>query len=155
MKGIDAIISVILLLMISVALVATSYAWFSGLFGTVTAGGTNVTTKGVSGIQTTFDIENVAIANKATCGSACTISISVRNTGTVPLDLSATPLSVYINSSSVTAPALWTTPAGAVLPAGQVGTLSIGSRTNADCTATTIKLSVGVGTPDTATISCS
>lgn len=86
MRGIDAIISVILLLMITVALVATSYAWFSGMFGTVTAGGTNVTERAVTITQSGMQIES-AYQNK----------IYVRNTGNVPL----TGLSVFLNDNFV------------------------------------------------------
>ena len=144
MKGIDAIISVILLLMISVALVATSYAWFSGLFGTVTAGGTNVTQKGVSGIQTTFAVENAVL--NTTSGN---LTLSIRNTGTVPIDVNQTPMSIYINNVGVTT---GITPL-ATLAAGYVNTTTISLRTLNDCTKT-VTLSVGVGSPATHAISC-
>jgi len=58
-KGIDAIISVILLLMISVALVATAYTWFSDVTNTVTAGGTNVTEQAITVVMSSMVIENV------------------------------------------------------------------------------------------------
>ena len=92
MRGIDAIISVILLLMISVALVATSYAWFSGMFTTVTEGGTNVTQKAL-----TLSMASMAIENEQKAGGEYIIYI--RNTGQVPL----TGFSVSVNGLPVTA----------------------------------------------------
>ena len=59
MKGISAVIAVVLILMITVALAAAAYVWFGDLFGTITE---DVSEQGETFVQkgqTFFEIEEV------------------------------------------------------------------------------------------------
>lgn len=153
MKGIDAIISVILLLMITVALVATSYAWFSGLFTTVMGGGTNVTQTGVTGIQTAFDIEsarNVTLTN---------VTVVVRNTGTVDMDLN--DASTYIADQYAVGPSVnqvltmtGTAIASKIVTPNALAQFNVTVPTGIVPCSKTLRISLGVGAPQTETIIC-
>ncbi|MBU5557534.1 MAG: hypothetical protein KQA33_00455 [Candidatus Aenigmarchaeota archaeon] len=136
MRGVSAVIAVILILMITVALAATSYVWFSSVFSTVTAGGTNATTTAISGIQTAFAVEAAIYA-----GNSLT-TVSIRNTGSVNIDKSTA--AAYINEIPAT---ITPTPSGTLAP-GAVFQISV-QNTSAmgNICGKPIKVSFAAGTP--------
>ena len=93
MKAISAVIAVVLILMITVALAAAAYVWFSDVFGSITED-VGEAAEGVSEkISTDFDIEAVTWGNiDYTQGF---VNVSLRNIGTTEIDI--TKLAVYIS----------------------------------------------------------
>ena len=126
--------------MITVALAATAYVWFSQVFTTVTEGGTEVTERGVIAVQTAFALES---AKNVTSSN---ITVSVRNTGSAVISMSTAAAYINDNIASITA--------------GNTGTLSPGSVTQLNVTGTgnfcgaTLKISFSAGTPQTRSITC-
>jgi flagellin-like protein len=95
MRGVSAVIATILLLMITVALAATSYVWFSSVTSGVTSAGSNVTQKAVTGLLSEMNVES------ATPGM-----IYVRNTGDSVLDgfalyMNGVAVNITVNPSSL------------------------------------------------------
>ena len=89
-KGITPVISVVLLLMITVALVGFAFVWFQGIWQNVAdTTGTGITTQ-VDIMNTRVAIENInSVTNK----------ITIRNTGSV--NVATNSLSFYINNEPV------------------------------------------------------
>jgi len=148
MKGVSAVIAVILILMITVALAATSYVWFSSVFSTVTAGGTEITEKGVTGIQTGFAIETARFKPTGYTENTKT-SVVIRNTGTVSINM--TDAAAYIGGQYVTAEKPTT-----LLAVNAVGTINVSNSTltGYDICGKELKVSFAAGPPQTATIVC-
>ncbi len=63
MKAVSALISVIVILLISVALVATAYIWFTGVVKTTTETGAEQTEKVIEGTRVALRIESIADNN--------------------------------------------------------------------------------------------
>lgn len=89
MKGVSAVIAIILILMITVALAATAYVWFTSVFQTITgSAGERIGGVGTA-LGTSFSIES------ATNVSSNNVSISIRNTGSENIDM--TKVEAYVN----------------------------------------------------------
>ena len=90
MKGIESVIAIILILMITVALAALAYVWFTGVFEQLTAGAGQSVNQTVGTMSTQFSIEsakfNISGNNKVT--------VVVRNTGSTNVD--ATKFAAFI-----------------------------------------------------------
>ncbi|MEM7820340.1 MAG: archaellin/type IV pilin N-terminal domain-containing protein [Candidatus Aenigmatarchaeota archaeon] len=129
MRGVSAVIAVILLLMITVALAATSYVWFSSVTETVMTGGTNVTERATASILSDFRIES------STPGA-----IYVRNIGSTALS----GWVVYVNDNPTTIKAVPDT-----LPPGAIGTLFFYSYTGTG--QNTIRVTTAQGATQTTT----
>lgn len=81
MKGISAVIAVVLILMITVALSGAAYVWFSGVFDTITEGAGDAADNTADVISTSFAI---ATASKI---SSTTAEIYIVNTGSSNIDM--------------------------------------------------------------------
>lgn len=150
MRGVSAVIAVILILMITVALAATSYVWFSEVFTTVTAGGTNVTARGVAGIATQFSIES------ARYGGVNNVTVAIRNTGSVAIDLTTSAAYISDQFAGVTTKVNTAGTAITSLATGSIALLNVTNTTAiGDVCGDPIRMSFGAGTPQTATIRCS
>jgi FlaG/FlaF family flagellin (archaellin) len=92
MKGIESVIAIILILMITVALAALAYVWFTGVFQQLTTGAGQSVNNTVGTITTQFSIEsakfNISGSNKVT--------VVVRNTGSTNID--ATKFAAFIEN---------------------------------------------------------
>jgi len=89
MRGISSVIAVILILMIVVSLAALAYVWFMTVFTSLTGAAGEAATGAETAIGTSFKIE----AAKNT--SVDTIKVSMRNIGTVEIDMSK--IAVYLD----------------------------------------------------------
>jgi uncharacterized protein (UPF0333 family) len=90
MKGIEAIISIILILMITIALTALAYTWFSGIFSTLMSLASAAITKTSSAMATQIKMENAVYVD-----SDLKVYATIRNTGTQTFNAERT--SFYIN----------------------------------------------------------
>ncbi len=142
MKGVSAVIAVILLLMITVALAATSYVWFSSIFSTVTTGGTAATEQSVATIQASYMIESAYY--NATGYPASKIQVVIRNTGSSSINM--TTAATYIGDTPQTSE----TPTANMLASNGVATINVTNSTPA-CGAV-LKVSFSVGSAQTRTI---
>jgi flagellin-like protein len=149
MKGVSAVIAVILILMITVALAATSYVWFSSVFSTVTTGGTEITEKGVTGIQTGFAIESARYMPSGYPASKT--AVVIRNTGTVSLNMSDAAAYIageYVSEANTEKPS-------GLLAVNAVNTINVTNITGmGNICGKELKLSFAAGPPQTATIVC-
>ena len=93
-KGISAVIAIVLILMITIALAAMAYVWFTTVFGEISEEAGESAGDVTESMQTRFSIE----AAKYTTND--TVDVSVRNTGTGTVDL--TNVAVYIDDISRT-----------------------------------------------------
>ena len=88
MKGISVVIAIVLILMITVALAAMAYVWFTGVFeGLVGTGGELINQTGEQ-LRASFRIETAKAVNGR-------VTVALRNTGGV--DISMNNTAVYIN----------------------------------------------------------
>lgn len=90
MKGVSAIIAVILILMIVVALSALAWTWFSDIFGDLTNRAGKSIMKQQQQIQKNFGLE------VAVCQITGNVSFSIRNIGSG--ELQANQTSAYVNN---------------------------------------------------------
>ncbi|MBU3905010.1 MAG: flagellin [Nanoarchaeota archaeon] len=90
MKGISAVIAVVLILMITVALSAAAYVWFTGVFDTITQGASEAAEGTADTISTQFSI---AAVNRV---SGSLAQIVVANTGSSNIDLSK--MNIIVNN---------------------------------------------------------
>ena len=91
MKGLSAIITIVLILMIVVALAALAYTWFTGIFFNLTGDAQSSVESTTEALGVNFRIETaktVSTTNK-------NISVVVRSVGTSALDL--TKITAYVN----------------------------------------------------------
>ncbi|MCD6477251.1 MAG: hypothetical protein J7K26_03805 [Candidatus Aenigmarchaeota archaeon] len=148
MKAVSAVIAVVLILMITVALAAAAYVWFSDVFGSITKG-VGKAAEGVSEkIATDFDIE-VATYNS----DKGQISVTIRNIGTTDIDL--TKIAMYIDGeiTDFNLPVDEETEEKITsIRAGEVATLTTDYE---GCTGThTIKLTTETGLDKSETLEC-
>jgi len=80
MKGVSTVIAIILILMITVALAALAYTWFTGIFASLTASATTATTTATTAMATSFVIESAW--NVSTL-----VNVAIRNTGTSNINM--------------------------------------------------------------------
>lgn len=145
MKGLEAVIAVVLILLITVALAASAYVFFSGTFGTITQSAQTSIGSTVQQMQGGFIIEAV----KNTTNN---VNFTIRNTGQTTLD--ANKISVYVNDVLVTGTI---SGASGTIEPGRVH--SFGFQATGPyaltCPTNTLKVAfAGVATPQTATIKC-
>jgi len=138
MKGVSTVIAVILVLMITVAMAALAYLWFTGVFETLTG----VANQTIGGAQqqmaTKFSIE------AATNITNDTVSVSMRNTGTVDIDLDK--VATYVTNE------LRDNTASGTLTPGTVYTFNVTDITN-PCSKV-LSITVATGADDTYAITC-
>jgi len=92
MKGISSVVAIILILMIVVSLAALAYVWFMTVFTSLTGAAGEAATGAEKAIGTSFKIE---AAKNITPGPTATIKVSMRNIGTVDIDMSK--IAVYLD----------------------------------------------------------
>lgn len=85
MKGVTEIIAIILILMITIALAALAYTWFSGIFSDVMDAAASLLSRSSKNMATQFKLEN---ANYVASDNI--IYASIRNTGNQNFDASKT-----------------------------------------------------------------
>lgn len=96
MKGISAVIAVVLILMITIAIAALAYTWFTGVFTSVSG------TIGTAAETATQNIAGQLTIDAASFAPTNAVRIGIRNTGSGDLDLAT--LTIYINDISATIP---------------------------------------------------
>jgi flagellin-like protein len=147
MKGVSAIIAVVLILMITVALAAMSYVWFTNVFQTLSESGTSSIAKTTGQLQASFTIESARYL------SGNNTSVSLRNTGVTSLDLSK--VAFYLKGI----PAPVTTGPTGTLTEGQFTTTAFvlsNVTTGAICPGpTTLTATIAQGYSQSVTVSCS
>lgn len=151
-KGVSAVIAVILILMITVALAAMAYVWFTNIFQELTEGAGGAATQTATALGTSFTIDSAAYNSNDD-----ETVVTIRNTGSQNIDL--TSMAFFINdfpanittdgqsnASSILVPDRYTdtpfeltnsTAAGAVCPGPTV-----------------LKATVGAGFTQSKTIAC-
>ena len=114
MKGVSAVIVMILILLISVALTGLGYLFFTEVLTSVTTAGEESISQSVTSMLSQMRIESVSAASN---------NIYIRNTGKVNL----TDFTVYINDGLVVP----STPLPSLAP-GSVGTIGMPSLSGGD-----------------------
>lgn len=142
MKGVSEIISIILIVMIVVSLAGVTWTWYNGIVGTVTEANTNATSTATSALGTQMRIEAARYD-----AARRYVNVTIRNIGTVDIDLSK--LGNYVDGSYCTT---YTPNAGRVTP-GETRTIGITNRTPA-CNNKIVKITLESGFEDYRTISC-
>jgi flagellin-like protein len=147
MRGISAVIAVILILMITVALTATAYVWFMRVFEVITEAGETAAEREARAMATRFTIES-ARYNPMT-DYTNKIMVVIRNTGTVDIDM--TTAAAYVGET-------YQEPENRIalgsLAPGNVGLLNVSNSTIGAVCNSTIRINFDVGPPSTAVISC-
>ncbi len=141
MKGVSAIIAIILLVMISVSLAGLAWLWFFEITNTLENSVTNATESATSRIGTQGRI-GVARFYPSTW-----VNATIRNIGTVDIDLSK--LGIFIDGVLSTT---YTPNTGKLTP-GSTITINI-TNTTAACTDKILKISFPSSIEDYKTISC-
>ncbi len=90
MKGISAVIAVVLILMITVALSAMAYVWFTGVFDTITEGAGEAAEGTADIISTSFSVQAGVMSG------ADTLILYLTNTGSSDIDL--TRVNVFVDN---------------------------------------------------------
>jgi flagellin-like protein len=85
MKGVTEIVAIILILMITIALAALAYTWFSGIFSEVMDAAASLLSRSSKNMATQFKVDNVLYV-----ASDNIIYVSIRNTGNQNFDASKT-----------------------------------------------------------------
>ncbi len=80
MKGISAVLAVVLIVVITVAIIGLAYAWATGLFGITT----EASEQQVGGLTDSAQ-KSIEIISAA-CGEGETVVFIIRNTGTLDID---------------------------------------------------------------------
>ena len=94
-KGITPIISVILLLMMTIAVAGLAYTWLQGLQGSVQTSTENRTSRMIGNINVELKIDSAELAS---CGtSVANVSVYFRNTGTE----AANNLQLYVDNAYI------------------------------------------------------
>jgi hypothetical protein len=124
--------------MITVAMAALAYLWFTGVFETLTGGANETITGTQKQLGTKFSIE------AATNTTNDTVSVSIRNTGTYDIDLDK--VATYITDD------LKDNTASGTLAAGSVYTFNITNITS-PCNKV-LRITVETGADDTTSITC-
>ncbi len=142
MKGVSTIIAIVLILMITVALAATAYVWFTSIFQQITTGAGEATTGTAAAIATKFTIETAKF--NATGNNA--IFVSVRNTGTQIID--TTKAAAYVNDVSRTSSGY----TRLTINQDELASFNV-TGTSADCNAN-LKITLQAGVAQVVTVSC-
>jgi flagellin-like protein len=140
MRGVSAIIAIILILMIVVALAALAYTWFTGIFGSLTTSATNATATATTAMGMQVRIE-------AAKSYGSSVNATIRNTGTVNVDISK--LGVYVDGSLCPNYA----PNTSTITPGLTKTINI-TNTTAACPNKVLKITIESGFEDYKTIIC-
>ena len=148
-KGISAVIAIVLILMITVALAAAAYVWFSGVFETITEGVGDAATGVTEKISTDFTLEAAVGEDTNTDTVYDTLSVSMRNTGTQDIDLATVAFYIAGKNEAIT------DGNEGMLVAGAVKTLKItGLIASDDPCDKALKVTTGAGTEKSTTIEC-
>jgi len=94
-KGVSAVIAIILILMITVALAAMAYVWFTNIFQEISEGAGDAAAGTTQAIGTSFVLEAASYTYLAE--GNYTIKIAIRNTGTSELK----GIAVYLSGDYV------------------------------------------------------
>lgn len=94
MRGVSSVIAIILILMIVVSLAALAYIWFMTVFTSLTGAAGETAAGAERAIGTSFKIE---AAKNTTPAPGATIKVSIRNIGTVDIDMSK--IAVYLDGT--------------------------------------------------------
>lgn len=113
MKGVSAVIAIILILMITVALAAMSYVWFTNVFQSLTGSASGTVNETGKLLATTISIDSSAYI------SGSDIKVSVRNSGTTSIP--ADTLGFYIRDIPAT---VTVKPSGDIAP-GTIGYFTV------------------------------
>lgn len=89
MKGVTEIIAIILILMITIALAALAYTWFSGIFSDIMDAAASLLSRSSKNMATQFKVDNALYV-----ASDNIIYVSIRNTGNQ--NFNATKSTFYI-----------------------------------------------------------
>lgn len=117
MKGISAVIAVVLILMITVALSAAAYVWFSGVFDTITKGAGEAAEGTADTISSSFSIASTTMTGPS-AGSIGpkTLIVYLTNTGSTNIDLTLVNVFVEgklgVNQETVGTGSAWTSIVG-------------------------------------------
>jgi len=141
MKGISAIIVVILLLLISVSLASVVYLWFSSII-------TDVTGESTTNIRSTTNYMNtrMSIIN-AKNTSLTEISVTVRNSGTEKIDLDN--LIAFIDDVEESS-----NTASGILDVGKTSTFTVTSANSMSTCEHVLRISIASGSESSRMISC-
>jgi hypothetical protein len=131
MKGISAIIVMVLILMISISLTGLGYVTFTSMFSKVTTSEGQALSQTLNNMMAQMRIESILR------GSGTDSMVYIRNTGKVDL----TNFSAYDDEALVNIRA--GTPAGGVIMPGEVKNINI---TNSVAAGSTIKITTAQGT---------
>ena len=151
MKGVSAVIAIVLILMITVALAAMSYVWFTNVFESLTESGTGAIEKTGQQLQASFSVESARYT------SGDNVSVSIRNTGSTILDVSA--VAFYLNGLPAASIVQGSGPTGD-LAEGEFTTTAYVIENTTDIGAvcpgpTTLRATIAEGYTQTVTVSCS
>jgi len=91
MKGQEAVIAIVLILMMVIALAALAYTWFSGIFNQLMQAAGFAVTKTTGSMSMRFNVENAVYTGPPNSF----VYVTIRNTGNEKFD--ATKTSLYIN----------------------------------------------------------
>ncbi|MEM5771936.1 MAG: archaellin/type IV pilin N-terminal domain-containing protein [Candidatus Aenigmatarchaeota archaeon] len=141
MKGISAIIAVVLILLITVALAASAYLFFSTTFSSITQTAGSTISGTVSQFQASFQIESVY-------NTTTTVNFTIRNTGQTTLNTAGASMGVYLNDQQKSVTYASTNS----LSPGAIG--SFGITTTPICNAVLKVTLPGVASPQTAILKC-
>ncbi len=144
MKGVEAVVAIVLMLLITISLVGLAYAFFQDTFRDIIQSGSSQINKTTGQIGADLRVE----AAKYT--SASTITLSIRNTGTQDIDKSV--ISVKIGELTATvSPAL----SGSLKPTNTLDFTVNNVSGMGDICGDPVRVTVGQGAERTRTISCS
>ena len=148
MKGVSAVIAVILILMIVVALAALAYTWFTGIFSTLTTTTGTAVEQATGAMGQSFTLENADCeAASVVCGGNDCVHVTIRNTGTNPLDTGA--VATYVDGLIVTDNA----PVGSIVSGATVDLDAGTGAGEVDClTAVILEVTIGTGLSQTVAI---
>ncbi|MFH1420805.1 MAG: hypothetical protein ABIG30_02450 [Candidatus Aenigmatarchaeota archaeon] len=145
MKAITPVISVILLLLITIAIIGIAFGWFIGIFGTTTTDVGDDITHTVDRMQKTSRIDSAVCTDTTgdTLVTKGTLKIWVKATGSA--DLKAKEVAVYFNNAKKGENT-------ADIPSGSVGEIVITGTENW-CAAGTLEIKDPAGVGDTKILS--
>ena len=141
MKGVSAIIAIVLLVMISVSLAGLAWVWFFGISNLLTNSATNATEEATARMGMQARLETARFY------APTYVNATIRNTGTV--DINLTRLGIFIDGFLTTT---YTPNTGKIAP-GEISTINITNATPA-CTDKVLKITFPNGVEDYKTISC-
>ena len=146
MRGISEVIAIILILMITIALAAIAYAWFSGMFvGLTSNAGTSITSTS-NAMLTDFSIEN---AKQTTTNG--NVTVDIRNVGIATIN--ASQIATYINSAPYLNDASTSCLNGGILSTDAVCQFNVTGITTSMC-GSSLMISTGSGFVEYETIDC-